>query len=73
MLVMRRREPDAKRLFRTPLPWFTGLVGILGCAYLFYSLPWYTQKWFLYWNAAGLVIYFAFASRSAHKTRSAGA
>ena len=71
MLVMRRREPDAKRLFRTPLPWVTGAVGILGCAYLFYSLPRYTQIWFLLWNAAGLIIYFLFASHSAHRTRSA--
>jgi APA family basic amino acid/polyamine antiporter len=73
MLVMRRREPGAKRLFRTPLPWVTGAIGILGCAYLFYSLPTYTQLWFLIWNAVGLVIYFLFAARSAHRTRSAGA
>ena len=69
MLTMRRRDPDAKRLFRTPLPWVTGLIGILGCAYLFYSLPRYTQEWFLIWNAVGLVIYFAFASGSAERTR----
>jgi APA family basic amino acid/polyamine antiporter len=71
MLVMRRREPDAQRLFRTPLPWVTGTIGILGCAYLFYSLPRYTQMWFVLWNAAGLILYFLFASRSAERTRSA--
>jgi APA family basic amino acid/polyamine antiporter len=71
MLAMRRRDPDAKRSFRTPLPWVTGLIGIFGCAYLFYSLPRYTQEWFLLWNAAGLVIYFLFAAQSAHRTRSA--
>lgn len=69
MLTMRRREPDAKRLFRTPLPWITGTIGILGCAYLFYSLPWHTQQWFLLWNGAGLFIYLLFASRSAERTR----
>jgi len=68
---MRRRFPDAKRMFRTPLPWVTGLIGILGCSYLFYSLPTYTQQWFLIWNALGLLIYFLFAGRSAHKTREA--
>jgi APA family basic amino acid/polyamine antiporter len=71
MLVMRRRKPDAKRLFRTPLPWVTGLIGILGCAYLFYSLPRYTQIWFLIWNAVGLVIYFLFAGRGAERARAA--
>jgi basic amino acid/polyamine antiporter, APA family len=73
MLVMRRREPDAKRLFRTPLPWLTGAIGILGCAYLFYSLPRYTQIWFLIWNGVGLAVYFAFAARSANRTRGVGA
>jgi APA family basic amino acid/polyamine antiporter len=71
MLVMRRRDPGATRLFRTPLPWFTGLVGILGCAYLFYSLPRNTQIWFVTWNTAGLVIYFLFAAKAAHRTRGA--
>ena len=72
MLTLRRREPDAKRMFRTPLPWVTGLIGILGCAYLFYSLPRYTQMWFVLWNAAGILLYMLFASRSAERTRTAG-
>jgi APA family basic amino acid/polyamine antiporter len=69
MLTMRRRDPDAKRLFRTPLPWVTGLIGILGCAYLFYSLPRNTQIWFVAWNSAGLILYFLFATHSAERTR----
>jgi APA family basic amino acid/polyamine antiporter len=69
MLAMRRRDPGAKRTFRTPLPWIIGPIGILGCAYLFYSLPTYTQQWFLIWNAAGLILYFAFSSRHAEKAR----
>jgi APA family basic amino acid/polyamine antiporter len=73
MLMMRKRAPAIKRLFRTPLPWVTGTIGILGCAYLFYSLPRHTQEWFLIWNAAGLVIYFLFAARNAERTRGASA
>jgi APA family basic amino acid/polyamine antiporter len=69
MLAMRRRDPEAKRTFRTPLPWVTGTIGILGCAYLFYSLPTYTQEWFLIWNGAGLALYFLFAANNAHRTR----
>ena len=71
MLVLRRRDPDAKRTFRTPLPWIIGPVGILGCAYLFYSLPWYTQQWFLIWNAAGFLLYFLWSARSAKRSRAA--
>ncbi len=57
MLVMRRRAPDAPRTFVTPLPWLVGGVAILGCTYLFFSLPTRTQAYFLLWNALGLGIY----------------
>ena len=39
MLVLRRREPHRERKFRTPLAPLVGTVGILGCLYLFISLP----------------------------------
>ncbi|HVH37452.1 MAG TPA: amino acid permease [Sphingomicrobium sp.] len=71
MLAMRRRQPDAKRTFRTPLPYVIGPIGIFGCAYLFYSLPTYTQQWFLIWNVVGLVLYFLFSGRYAARTRAA--
>ena len=40
-----------------------GIVGILGCLYLLYSLPFLTQKYFLIWNAAGLVFYLVYGYR----------
>jgi basic amino acid/polyamine antiporter, APA family len=60
MLVLRRRDPDARRTFRTPLAWFVGPAAVLGCLYLFASLPTKTQEYFLIWNAIGLVIYFVY-------------
>jgi basic amino acid/polyamine antiporter, APA family len=63
MLVMRRRAPGAERKFRTPLPWVVGLVAILGCAYLFYSLPATTQLYFLIAHMVGLAIYFLYGFR----------
>jgi APA family basic amino acid/polyamine antiporter len=63
MLIMRRREPNAPRKFRTPAAWPVGILGILGCAYLFYSLPWNTQRYFLIAHVVGLVIYFLYGSR----------
>ena len=63
MLVMRRRAPDAPRTFRTPLPWLVGLVAILGCLYLFYSLPTTTQLWFLGAHAVGFLIYFLYGAQ----------
>ncbi|HEX8126398.1 MAG TPA: amino acid permease [Allosphingosinicella sp.] len=63
MLIMRVREPGAKRRFSTPLPWVVGIGGILGCLYLFYSLPWTTQRYFIIAHVVGLAIYFAYGAR----------
>ncbi len=62
MLVMRKRAPDAPRRFRTPLAWPVGIVGILGCLYLLYSLPQRTQIWFLGAHVVGLAIYFLYSA-----------
>jgi APA family basic amino acid/polyamine antiporter len=69
MLTLRRREPDAPRTFRTPLPWITGTIGILGCAYLFYSLPSRTQLFFLAAQVIGLVLYAIYGHGAAHRAR----
>jgi APA family basic amino acid/polyamine antiporter len=57
MLIMRRRAPHAPRGLRTPAAWLVGPVALLGCAYLFVSLPAQTQAWFMAWNIAGIVFY----------------
>lgn len=61
MMVLRRRAPDMPRKFRTPLWWLVGAIAVLGCTYLFFSLPSKTQLYFVMWNLLGLVIYFAYA------------
>ncbi|HEV7660574.1 MAG TPA: amino acid permease [Allosphingosinicella sp.] len=63
MLILRVRAPEAERKFRTPWAWPVGIFAILGCLYLFHSLPSFTKIWFLIWNLAGLVLYFLYARR----------
>jgi APA family basic amino acid/polyamine antiporter len=63
MLIMRRRAPDAERRFRTPLAWVIGPFGILGCLYLFYSLPRTTQIYFFCAHVVGLALYFLYGAR----------
>ncbi len=58
VLVSRRRDSDARRPFRTPLPWLIAPLAILGCIYLFGSLQSKTQIAFAIWNAIGLGVYF---------------
>ncbi len=64
MLILRRREPNRARIFRTPMAWLVGPVAIGGCLYLFVSLPVRTQLWFALWNVIGLLAYFAYARRN---------
>ncbi len=64
LLVLRKREPDRPRVFRTPLAWMVGPLAIVGCAYLFWSLPTRTQLWCLLWNAVGLIVYLLYSRRT---------
>jgi amino acid transporter len=69
MLVLRRREPDTERRFRTPAAGFVGTFGILGCLYLFISLPNRTQLFFLAAQVIGLILYAIYGSRAADRAR----
>lgn len=63
MLIMRRRSPDMPRLFRTPAAPLVGGIAILGCLYLFFSLPSTTQLYFVLWNLIGIAVYLLFGRR----------
>jgi APA family basic amino acid/polyamine antiporter len=69
MLTLRRREPEAERKFRTPLAWVIGPFGILGCMYLFHSLPNRTQLFFLGAQVIGLVLYAIYGHGAAQRAR----
>jgi APA family basic amino acid/polyamine antiporter len=69
MLVLRRREPDAERKFRAPAAWVVAPFGIIGCLYLFISLPNRTQLFFLTAQVIGLVLYAIYGSRAAERAR----
>jgi len=69
MLVLRQREPNRERKFRAPLPWVVGLVGILGCLYLFYSLPRQTQLFFVGAQVIGVILYFIYGHGAADRAR----
>jgi APA family basic amino acid/polyamine antiporter len=71
MLVLRRREPDRERKFRAPAATFVGVAGILGCIYLFVSLPTRTQTLFFLAQGIGILLYFIYGSRAAAKSRAA--
>jgi APA family basic amino acid/polyamine antiporter len=61
MLVLRNKAPNASRPFRTPAATLVAWGAILGCAYLFVSLPAVTKVTFVIWNVIGIVVYFLYA------------
>ena len=69
MLVLRKREPDRERKFRAPAATLVGTVGILGCLYLFYSLPQRTQLFFLAAQVIGVVLYFIYGGHATERAR----
>ncbi|MBS0463571.1 MAG: amino acid permease [Proteobacteria bacterium] len=62
VMVLRLREPERKRPFKTPLVWVVGPLAMAGCVLLFFSLGWNpTIKFFCIWAIVGLVVYFTFS------------
>lgn len=62
LIVLRIKRPDLHRPFRAPLYWVVGLGAILGCAYLFLSLPQATIIRFFIWTAIGVAVYLAYGA-----------
>ncbi len=60
VIVLRRKEPDRVRAFKTPWVPLIPLLGIASCIYLMAGLPWVTWVRFGIWLVIGLVIYFLF-------------
>ncbi len=63
MIVLRLREPNRPRQFSAPVWWFTGSFAIVGCLYLFVSLPDFTKIYFAIANAVGFVFYLLYGAR----------
>ncbi len=57
VMILRRRQPDRPRPFRTPLAWIVCPLAVLGCAVLFVNLSIVAKSVFVVWALIGLVIY----------------
>ncbi len=59
--ILRRRQPDLHRPFRTPFVPLVPILGILSAFYLMISLPLLTWEVLIGWLAIGLAIYFGYS------------
>ena len=70
VLILRKREPDIPRPFKTPgMPWVP-VVGTLICFYLMSGLPLPTWIRLFVWLAVGFLIYFGYGRFRAAAVRS---
>ncbi len=63
VIILRRREPDRPRSFRTPLVPLVPILGIASCVYLMTGLPWVTWMRFALWLGVGMIVYFSYGFR----------
>ncbi|UYZ60591.1 amino acid permease [Hymenobacter latericus] len=64
VLIMRKREPNAPRAFRTPWVPVVPILGIVTCLVMMFSLPQDTWIRLFVWLAIGLVIYFLYGKKN---------
>ena len=72
ILVLRYREPNLPRPFRTPLVPVVPILAILICGYMMVSLPPDTWLRLLVWMVLGLLIYFAYGKGHSKLGRAEG-
>jgi basic amino acid/polyamine antiporter, APA family len=64
VIILRRTDPDRKRVFRTPLVPLVPLLGIAMCLYLMLGLPTITWIRFGVWLLIGLLLYFTYGFKN---------
>ena len=63
VLLLRIREPNLPRAFKTPWVWAIAPLGAISALYLMISLPWRTWERLIIWFLVGIVIYFLYGVR----------
>jgi basic amino acid/polyamine antiporter, APA family len=60
IIILRKREPDRPRAFKTPFVPLVPILGIIACFYLVLGLPEITYLRFAGWLIIGMIIYFLY-------------
>ena len=69
VLILRKRDPNRHRPFRTPMAWVVCPLAIAGCLLLFLNLSMYTIGLFVGWAVIGLIVYAVYGYRNSDLAR----
>jgi len=72
VIVLRYRQPNIARPFRTPFVPLVPILGILICGYMMSSLPGPTWERLIVWMVLGLLIYFLYSRSHSKLARAEG-
>ncbi|RBL88411.1 amino acid permease [Chitinophaga flava] len=64
IIIMRKKQPDAVRPFKTPLVPFVPIMGIIICVIMMGALPWDTWLRLAIWMGLGFIIYFTYSKKN---------
>lgn len=69
VMILRIKDKNRVRPFRTPIVWLIGPLAVLGCITLFFFLPDDAKLVFPIWSGIGLIFYFLYGYRKSHVGR----
>jgi len=73
ILILRKRQPDTPRPFKTPFTPFIPILGIVSCLGITLFLNIYAWVTMLVWLAVGLVVYFTYGMKHSTLTKNSNA
>lgn len=64
VIILRKREPDMVREFRTPFVPVVPILGAIVCLAMMYGLGWTNWLRLFLWMGIGIVVYFSFSQKN---------